>query len=385
MKILLCTSGFPPDFSGSGLRVKRLADRMVKKFGYTYDIICAGKKTTEEDNPGIQVWRWDTIRSTGLGFPFHLVQTYFKSRKYMKMYGDTIDVIHMNSFSWTNRIIAYMGLQKHKKIIMESTLEGDDDPKNLLDRGIRNRLFRKFTRHLLKQLDWIVVNSSDAVKGCIESGIDKNKVVKMGRPCDTDVFGKYSSKDVNSLRTRLKIPKKQTVLVTVGRIQDRKNQLFLLKALKKLSTPVQLLIIGPYDAKVPYFKEVEAFIKDNKLNVKILGRQDAVNEYLAASDVLVFASKREGFPNAIAEAMCSGLPAVTTDLGSVKDYIGKSEGRVIENSDDYGDKTVAEFARVLESVVGEKIKFKRDTIKKTGQRLFSADNIDKIYNRLYNN
>jgi len=385
MKILLSTSGFPPDFSGSGLRVKRLADRMVKKFGYTYDIICRGKKTTEEENPDIQVRRWDTIRSTGLGFPFHLVQVYFKSRKYMRLYGEGIDVIHLNSFSWTNRMIAYMGLKLHKKIIVESTLEGDDDPKNLLDRGIRNRLFREVTRNLLKRIDWIVVNSDDAVKGCIESGIDKDRIVKMGRPCDTEVFGKYSSKDIISLRDKLNISKDKTVLVTVGRIQDRKNQMFLLEAIKKLTTPVQLLIIGPYDSESLYYKEMEAYIKDNDLDVKILGRQDAVSEYMAASDVMVFASKREGFPNAIAEAMCSGLPTITTDLGSVKDFIGANEGRVIDISDDYGEHTIAKFAEALEMVVGKKIKFKRDNIKKTGKRIFSAENIDKIYNRLYNN
>ena len=48
---------------------------------------------------------------------------------------------------------------------------------------------------------------------------------------------------------------------------------------------------------------------------------DNVAEYLRASDVFLFASDREGFPNAILEAMASGLPTVTTPfLGWAEDF-----------------------------------------------------------------
>ncbi len=49
--------------------------------------------------------------------------------------------------------------------------------------------------------------------------------------------------------------------------------------------------------------------------VKFWGKKDDVERYMAAADVLVLPSTREGFSNAVIEAMAAGLPIIASDVG----------------------------------------------------------------------
>ena len=69
--------------------------------------------------------------------------------------------------------------------------------------------------------------------------------------------------------------------------------------------------------------------------VQFFGRRDEVEQFMAAADVFVLASTREGFSNAIVEALATGLPVVASDVGgnaeAVRDGI---EGRIVPPQDD---------------------------------------------------
>jgi len=54
--------------------------------------------------------------------------------------------------------------------------------------------------------------------------------------------------------------------------------------------------------------------------------QDRLNLYMNASNALVFPSFQEGSPNIIKQAMACNLPIVATDVGDVREVIGKTAG-----------------------------------------------------------
>lgn len=51
------------------------------------------------------------------------------------------------------------------------------------------------------------------------------------------------------------------------------------------------------------------------------GWKDDIRPYLAASDVFVFPSYREGFPNVVLQAGAMGLPCIVTDINGSNEII----------------------------------------------------------------
>jgi glycosyltransferase involved in cell wall biosynthesis len=53
-----------------------------------------------------------------------------------------------------------------------------------------------------------------------------------------------------------------------------------------------------------------------------LGVRDDIDRLLRGADVLVLPSRSEGTPNAVIEAMASGIPCVVTDVGDCRELLG---------------------------------------------------------------
>ena len=114
-------------------------------------------------------------------------------------------------------------------------------------------------------------------------------------------------------------------ILSVASLNDRKNQLLLLKAVLQLRQEFPFLrvrLVGPLGDEA-YVQRIQAFIREHGLEttVELLGWREDVVDLMHGSHLFAITSRTEGVPYAVMEAMHAGLPIVSTAVGGVPDVI----------------------------------------------------------------
>lgn len=152
---------------------------------------------------------------------------------------------------------------------------------------------------------------------------------------DIDYFKRQtvSEDDIEKLR----VPDCYT-FVFVGRLVKDKGIRELVHAFLRLYNQykhVRLLLVGGLEQELdPLDEETLSLLQSHKV-ISAVGFQNDVRPYLAVSDVLVFPSYREGFPNVVLQAGAMGLPSIVTDINGCNEIIREGEnGKIIPLRDE---------------------------------------------------
>ena len=132
----------------------------------------------------------------------------------------------------------------------------------------------------------------------------------------------FSSKIKDSLRNELQISDQDLVFVFVGRLVKDKGINELVVAFEKLQHQrIKLLLVGSTEPDLdPLLSSTTNAINSNP-NIISVGFRKDVRPYLAISNLLVFPSYREGFPNVVMQAGAMGLPSIVTDINGCNEII----------------------------------------------------------------
>ncbi len=170
--------------------------------------------------------------------------------------------------------------------------------------------------------------------GIIQSGFHPANIIHLSEySLNLHPFSKKSQCCIISNAVNLSffnVPPKKLMdnsLLYIGVINERKNLMFLLEALKNLllqNIQYSLTVIGGF-ADDLYKQKVLNYIKennlDNRVHLKGWVPQSVVKNYIAASDILVLPSKQETLPMVIAECMGAAKVVVASDVGGIGEMI----------------------------------------------------------------
>jgi glycosyltransferase involved in cell wall biosynthesis len=196
-------------------------------------------------------------------------------------------------------------------VVQRIVLQGDTPA-----RGARYRLA------LRRMVDRVVLNA-DAMRAPFLAGdpeLDPAKVVTILDGVRAPVRGR----EPGAVRRELGIPADALVVGSVARLAGQKRFDRLLRALAMLPEPVHCIIAGDGPAMEP-IRAVAAELGMAE-RVHLAGFRRDVGDVLDAIDLFAVSSDREGFANAMLEAMAFGIPVVSTDVSGAREALDAAPG-----------------------------------------------------------
>lgn len=123
----------------------------------------------------------------------------------------------------------------------------------------------------------------------------------------------FSKENRDAIRTELGV-KKQQLIGHVGRINEQKNQEYLLEIFKEVAAmrnDATLLIVGTG----PDEEKIKTRVQEHPYKERIIlyGETDNPTAFYSAMDVFAFPSRYEGLPVVLLEAQISGLLCIVSD------------------------------------------------------------------------
>lgn len=216
-----------------------------------------------------------------------------------------VDVLHThNAAQWFYGTFAAMGGRMVSLVHTQHSVPGDK-PSRL---PIALKCLASRTRAVV------------SVAGCVSRylsssvGLQESDIRLIHNGIGTERYDGRVRKE--TAREMLGIPKDRLTIGAIGRfvpIEDQGNLLSAFKAVADILPGVQFVLAGDG----PLQGELARCAWSLGIGEKVffLGGQCDVPQILAALDVFVLSSLREGLPMTLLEAMASGLPSVVTEVG----------------------------------------------------------------------
>lgn len=204
--------------------------------------------------------------------------------------------------------------------------------------SFKNRIFRWSFSKALDAADKIVVYSDKMIPFIkkVNQTIDNSKFEIVHNAVDEKRF-RPRDKDVHLLK-KLKIISNENVLLFIGKINERKGVIDILKMIPQLKNKnTKAVFIGYYEEASNEFRKIKEIITSSQIEDKVIFLGEIPNDelvnHISYADVFVYLSKAcEGIPRAILESMSCGKPIVATAVAGIPEAVRDNQtGFIVEN------------------------------------------------------
>lgn len=355
MKIVQVSPTYPPNIGGvqnvardlsEGLAIKGHEIRVL-----TSDVGIGGKKLKSKKNLKIKYLKGVEVAHTVI-IPSLFIHLLTIARE---------SVVHVHIAQAFAPEVVFLA-SKIKKFRYVSHFHLDVDPSGKM--GFLLPIYKQLIlKRILKSSSKIVV-LADVYRDFIkkEYGVLENiKVIPNG------VNEKYFVK-------RRKDTKHRMNLLTVGRLSEQKDVPKLVMAMSMLKRSAILHVVGSGDQK----EEINKLIKKLKLNnVMLHGNKtgESLLDYYRKASIFLLASKKEGLPLVLLEAMSAGVPIIASDVIGNHEFVG-SDGVLVNPPN------ASNFASAIDSLIDNKQL--RNVLSARGEKRANLYRWNKIINMFEN-
>lgn len=339
---------------------------------YTHGIECH-KKDTDTIRPKFEIVRTkesnvDTIRVYYKKTKSKIsssIRFYRANAMALKMCGN-IDLIHVHILTRLG-IIAWIQNLLHKTpyIITEHWsryLPGNDF------NGFLRKLFTKIVVSRAKTVTTVTENLANAMRS---HGLENDNYVVLPNVVNLDMFH-ISKKDNNPCK-----------IIHISCFEDKsKNISGLLESLKTVEEKgldFQCTLIGDGMDFELIKDKASALQLINKVQFTGLLEGQALADELSSGDFLVLSSNYENMPVVILEALASGLPVVSTDVGGIREMVDCSRGILVKPRDKES------LAEAIIKMIGTHKNYDAELLRKSVMEKYGYESVGKYLDTLYKN
>ncbi|OGV50879.1 MAG: hypothetical protein A2X49_05545 [Lentisphaerae bacterium GWF2_52_8] len=335
MKILLVSSKYMPEYSGSGFRAHNLYKRLcTRNPEISLRVLCSS--STENDNLAYSYDGFEVMRiarhpyQPGGKGPLRFWRNW---RNFEEAYSNTIsylekiprpDILHVFGKSYVTAAALIWANTKGIPALIELVNEMNT-PFQYVPLPSRLYIPAAFpSRHK-------IVCISERLKGiCIGHRLSEKDLWTRPNPVDETRFHPVSAERKMELRHKLtKFGPDDKLVSYVAKYSDRKNHRFLIDVMKKLPGNYKLFLGGPLvsegfgaDAFLKLYEGIAKAVSENGLEERVQlenGFIENVEDYYQMADVSAFPSKAEGLGTPMLEAVACGVPVVMNRIPGISD------------------------------------------------------------------
>ena len=400
LRVLVVSSKYPPEYSGSGNRAHATYKRLSRKFGVSFDVLAGSvafnsNESYTHDGVGVQrIARKlrsgasvavgpDGRQTSFVGRLSHRVRSHidfvsesYAAVRFLMQRRGRYDLFHV--FGDVAVTSAAIRFAKRSRIPLLVEFTSDRPTPYPYAPGIVRRVWRG----RLPEWSKIVCISEKLAKMCRDHGYVDN-VWSRPNPIDETRFFPEPARKFKYRTRHTRFGNSDIVLCYVAKFMPSKNQLFLIDVLRRLPHRYKLLLGGPLSATGPLSQRDRAYLDQTLAAISRYGLGDRVkvvsefidrpDEYMKASDVYVFPSIIEGLGTPVLEAIACGVPIVANRIEGVTDRW------VTDGMSGYlADLNVAEFSEKITSAT----RIPPDVLMARSQAVLEAAStqvIDRVY------
>ena len=254
---------------------------------------------------GVTVHRMSWYKSRFIRFttlPFKIISFMLRNR-------NLFSIVHLHTLSWFSLYVLLLAKVINKKTVLKMANVGEYGLPPL-----KKTFIGRLQLRVIKISDVIVAMSSESKKEVCSIGYPIGNIFMTPNGISIPDNIHYTPTNVSN----------KCKVIFVGRLDEQKNIESLLQiwaslqACNEISAKLEICGTGPLEEKLKAMA-VQLNIADT---VIFKGHIKNVYKYLSRADIFILPSMAEGNSNAILEAMVSGLPIVSTNVGGTLMQVG---------------------------------------------------------------
>lgn len=344
MHILLVSSKYLPEYSGSGYRAHHLYKRLTGKLPGMQLTVLTGS-TTENccdayDHDGFRIVRishkpYRDLSSNALLHRFQTMANFHsefrQTRKYLARIPQQPDLIHIFGETYVSATVIDHAIRHRIPLLIEIC---NEVPSPFQYVPIIHRCF--LSQKPDPALCHFICISENLKKMCLKNGIDESNIWCRPNPIDKERFTPVDREQkLQYRRTNSRFSEGDKLIVYIANYRPSKNHAFLLDVIRRLPDDYKLFMKGPLVETGPLgernknlYNSLQTRIEKENLGGRVqldAGFCENVEDYYRMADVYAFPSITEGLGTPVLENIACGIPVVTNLIPDTTDLWIKND------------------------------------------------------------